>query len=240
MRTNKRTSAERTATELALDATVLPRGAAAIDERLVNAAASEIKKILGNTLAKGMEEVGAYLLEKFYDGDPDLYASASPTKHASLRKLVDKCGTLELPVSATFLSSAIRIAVVSRQLPRGAAFAKLPVSHRVELLRLPTPEKIEEAARDLVGDNRVTVRELRKSVTKMLAKGSPRRGRPRTPPVVRAVNQVASALRKEESWHLAFHRADVDALDEEARAELEQTVERVSALLARLQKLLTR
>ncbi|MGE0790072.1 MAG: hypothetical protein AB7S26_30645 [Sandaracinaceae bacterium] len=224
----------------ATEVVVLPRGADAPDDDLVEDAVTKIRGILGHTLAKGMEDVGAYLLKTFYDDDPGLYASASPRKHASLRTLMERCGTKDLPVSTTFLSNAIRMAIVSRQLPKGAAFGQLPVSHRVELLRLPTTEQIEDAAQDIIDDDDVTVRSLRDTVTKMLGRGGSGRGRPRTPPVVRAVNQVAAALRKEESWHLAFQRADIDALDDGKRAELEETVERVSTLLGRLQKLLAK
>jgi hypothetical protein len=240
MKAKHRTRKERSAASRTDAEKLLPPGADTADDRLVGAAVSEIRTILGQTLAKGMEQVGAYLLKTFYDDDPALYAAATPTKHASLRKLSERCGTMELPISSTFLSSAIRMAIVSRQLPKGAAFGKLPVSHRVELLRLPTPEKIEATAQTIADREGMTVRKLRAKVTKMLAGASAGRGRPRTPSVVRAVDQLVGALRKEDSWRLAFHRADIDALDDEKRAELEETVTRVSDLLAQLQGLLAK
>ena len=76
----------------------LPASAEKVDRELVDRAATHIREVLEKTVTRGTEEVGRYLLRTFYDDDPQLYFSANPNKHASLRLLLDRCESLELPV----------------------------------------------------------------------------------------------------------------------------------------------
>lgn len=156
-------------------------------------AARDIREILGRTLAKGMEEVGAYLLRTFYDDDIALYRARSSLKAAPLRALVERCGTMELPVSATFLSTSIRMAAIARQLPPSASFRKLPVSHRVELLRLPEREIEAVAARAIARE--LPVRELREHVSTILTSTRARQAPPRRP-ASRALVKLLKALQR--------------------------------------------
>src|SRR5437868_5969033 len=98
----------------------LPRSAEKVDRELVERAVSHIRGELAKTVARGMDEVGRYLLQTFYDDDPELYFSASPNKHASLRLLIERCESMDFPVSRTFLANALRMAAVSKDLPRAA------------------------------------------------------------------------------------------------------------------------
>ena len=144
------------------DATVVerPRSAEKADRELVERAALDIRAVLAKTLTRGMDEVGRYLLQAFYDGDPELYFSANPNKHASLRLLLERCESLDFPVSRTFLANALRMAAVTKELPRAATFHQLPPSHRVELLRLKAPERVERLASKAVSE-KLSVQKLR-------------------------------------------------------------------------------
>ncbi len=208
------------------------RGAIALDQ-----AVDHIRAILTRTLAKGMEEVGAYLLRTFYGDDPATYHSQSPSKHVSLRALVERCGTMDLPVSATFLSTAIRMAVVARRLPAGASFTKLPVSHRVELLRLP-PSDIEPVAAAALRAA-MPVRELRKKVATLLVSPPRSRGRPRTPPLMQVSRGLAQALEIAEDVTPALNRAELARLTDAQRAQVKATLERTTQLLRQLTKLVS-
>jgi hypothetical protein len=109
---------------------MLPRSAELVDRELVERAVAHIRGELAKTVARGINEVGRYLLQTFYDDDPELYLSASPNKHASLRLLIERCESMDFPVSRTFLANALRMAAVSKDLPRAATFRRLPSSHQ--------------------------------------------------------------------------------------------------------------
>src|SRR5258708_34000084 len=119
-----------------------------------------------------MDEVGRYLLQTFYANDPELYFSASPSKHASLRLLIERCESMDFPVSRTFLANALRIAAVSKDLPQAATFRRLPSSHRVELLRLKAPENVERLASRAISQ-KLSVQKLRTLIQKRVERNRP-------------------------------------------------------------------
>ena len=168
-----------------------PAADSVVDEKAIDDVAAEIKAICERTAQKGMKETGDLLLRTFYDDDPKKYRSLNPRKNVSLRRLMKLCGTFELPVSKTFLSNSIRLAITARALPADADFNRLPLSHRVELLALP-PGKIEGMATKAIEFD-LPVRALRGEVRKVMP-ASPPRGRPRTPEVVRAMKSAMAEL----------------------------------------------
>ena len=128
------------------------------DAKLVDKAAKQIRDILARTVSQGLEEVGNYLLDTFYEGNHELYHSLKPSKHASLTLLEERCETLDLPVSRTFLANAIGVAAMTKQLPKPSSFLKLPPSHKTERLGISTPEKAENLAASSRPVNRILVR----------------------------------------------------------------------------------
>ncbi len=215
----------------------LPAIIEAADNTVVEGAVAEIKVILGRTLAKGMEEVGEYLLKTFYHGDLALFHSHAPAKHASLRALTERCGSMDLPVSPSFLSNAIRLAALAHQLPTNAQYHTLPPSHRVALLPVHDPEKVEELAATAI-EKGLTVVGLRESVAKLRSPAEPKRGRPRIAPVVRVARSLVKALSNGETGRLAFLRADIDKLGDDEREDVKASLQRAQDLLNRLAKLL--
>ena len=212
----------------------LPQSAIVPDHDLVEKAVEHIRGILGKTVARGMDEVGSYLLREFYGNDPAMYYSSNPSKHASLRLLEERCESLDLPVKKTFLSNAIRMTVVLRELPSETRFLQLPSSHRVELLKVKAPDKIEQLAARAV-DSKLSVQKLREIVRKQRERTKSTRGRKPTPEVLRALGASVRLLRDESTGRLAFRRDDIDELNEDqidqARALADVLAKRVEDLL---------
>lgn len=210
----------------------LPPCAHVPDKELVARATSEIRSILAKTIARGMEEVGRYLLREFYDDDPSLYRSTSHSKHASLRLLEAQCETLDLPVRRTFLANAIRIAVLSRELPQGAKFLELPPSHRVELLKLRSHDKIERVAARAV-EGKLTVKRVREIVRKDRERNKTTRGRKAAPPPLAAIRSCVRALRDESTGRLAFRKEEFLEMNE---GDLDEAATLVEVLLRRAEE----
>lgn len=198
--------------------------------------ALEIRGILVRTFHRGMEDVGECLLKTFYQNSPSVYRSSTPSKHASLRRLAKLAGTMELPVSATFLSTCIRMAVVARSLPRDASFMQLPISHRIELLRLP-PEKIEAVATRVL-EAQLPVHAVRTDVRKLLDSKPSGRGRPRTPMVLRAAAEIERGLGRMVTAPGPGAALDLAVLSSTQRAQLERVIERADVTLRELRKAL--
>lgn len=215
----------------------LPRSAAVGDEALVDQAVEQIRQILSNTVAGGIEEVGQLLLQVFYNNDPALYGAASHSKHASLRILERRCETLELPIRRSFLGSALQLATFSRRLPRESAFRRLPASHRVELLKLKEPDRVEAIAAHVLA-SKLSVRRTRELVQRERAKSGMVRTRRRTPMVLRAIGESTRCLRDPTTGRLLFLREDVEELTEPELEAAQRMVEALSRRVEELRRLL--
>lgn len=109
------------------------------DPGVIDEAVDEISNILQRTVFRGMRQIGEYVLERFYDNDVSLVRSRSHSKHATLRALIKRCEERGLPVSKTFLSNSINIAILIRELTNSGNaddYTALSKSHQIELLPL--------------------------------------------------------------------------------------------------------
>ena len=184
-----------------------------LDEDLVDKAVDHIRSVIERTVEKGLEEVGTYLLKTFYSNDAEAYFSHQPVKKASLSLLVERCNSIALPISRSFLADALRVAAISRHLPSNAPYRQLPVSHRIALSRVDDVARRDRLAMK-AAENELSVKKLRalvqKEVERQRASGaSSRRG---VPPIVKALEAVVSLLRDDETGRLPFKRADVKEL----------------------------
>ncbi|MBI5531822.1 MAG: hypothetical protein HY898_03845 [Deltaproteobacteria bacterium] len=214
----------------------LPASATKQDEKLVNRAAKHVRDILARTVSQGLEEVGNYLLDTFYEGNAELYQSLKPSKHASLTLLEERCETLELPVSRTFLANAIGVAVMTKHLPKSSSFLKLPPSHKTELLGISTPEKAETLAAKVI-EGKLTVQKLRELVRKERAKGKKNpQGRKPMPTVVRVLTSCAKLLNHRETGRLVFRKADFAELTDDQREEVKELLLLFQKRLEEIQK----
>jgi hypothetical protein len=218
----------------------VPESADTVDRELVDRSVSSIRAIIAKTVSRGQDEVGHYLLKEFFNGDPEVYLAAGPTKHASLGKLMDRCESMELPVSKTFLVNALRLAVAAKELPRSATFNQLPPSHRVELLRVKGAEKLEKlAARAVAG--KLSVQKLRTLVrkTEIRKPDAPGSGRKPTPGLLKAIEACLRQLRDEETGKLLFRRGDVSELTDEQNGRAQAAFTILEKRIADLGRLLS-
>jgi hypothetical protein len=208
------------------------------DNALVDLALTHIQTVIARTVTRGMLEIGEYLLETFYEGSPELFHSSRPRKHASLRLLVERCESLTLPVSRTFLGNALRMAAVAKELPAGATFLKLPPSHRIELLRVRDPEHLEQLARRCV-DERLTVASLRRVVHEQLTITKTHSGRGRRPkaPLLRALDTCTLLLDDEHSSSTRL-QTELGVLSQSDRQRAESVCRTLATRLHSLAKLL--
>lgn len=214
----------------------LPVSAIEQDEKLVNKAAKQVRDILARTISQGLEDVGNYLLDTFFDGKPELYQSLKPGKHASLRLLEERCETLDLPVSRTFLSNAIGVAVMTKYLPRSSPILKLPSSHKTELLGVSTPEKAENLATKVL-EGKLTVQKLRELVRKERAKKKKHpQGRKPTPVILRVLTACAKSLRDPTTGRVVFHKADFAELTPEQLEEVRELCDTIAKRMDEMQK----
>lgn len=208
-------------------------GNAVADEKLVQEAVKHIQGILAETVIKGMVDVGAYLLKHFFNNDPELVRSRNPSKNASFRILVERCGT-ELPVSKSWLNNAVGVAIMSKALPGQAAFKQLPQSHQTVLLPLHEPTKIEEVAARAVKKD-LSVRDLRDVVRREVAKNKDdNRGRPAKPLIVKTLDRSLKLFTLE-SGRKSFTKAQVNELSEE---DAKHVRDAAGELMASLKKLI--
>jgi len=129
------------------------------------------------------------------------------------------------------------MAVVVRSLPEGTPFWQLPPSHRVELLKLKDPERIETVAQKAL-DRGMTVRKLREVAKKQARRTRSTRGRKPLPEVLKALRRCVKLMRDEETGRLGFRRSDIDELDEEQGKEAAELAENLHRRAGELAKLL--
>ncbi len=210
------------------------------DDELVEQAVADIRGILKATYVQGMVAVGEYLLKTFYDDDPDLYLSKSPTKGASLSSLLRRADDIDLSVRRTFLSDGLRIAAYDRKLPAKSAFKQLPASHRVALTRLGDPTRVEKFAEATL-KRQLSVVEVRELVSKQLdraAEGEVRRTRASL--VVRQLDRFASFLRNDRGRLDAAVRDRASRLSDDQRKQARETIDSIRKRLSELEVVLGR
>jgi hypothetical protein len=210
-----------------------------LDRKLVDEAAAWITAKIALTLRRGAEEVGEYVLDRFFSGDPELAKSRSSHKSASFRALAEKCGTPELPISKTWLNNAVGVAVMLRRLPESAqAFKRLPPSYQETLLPLRDPMKVEMVARQ-VAAKEMSFRELRAIVAQERAKApkADSRGRPPIPIILKTLGR-ALKLFASGGGKRSFSRSEIEALDKQQRRAAKRSAEelagRIRDLIRRL------
>lgn len=217
----------------------LPTCAEFPDQKLIESAVSHIRIVLAKTVGRAMDEIGRHLLRHFYGDDPKLYFSANSKKHISLRHLMERCESMELPVSRTFLANALRMAVMARALPRTAAFHKLPSTHQLELLRLKNPESVEFLASKALSQQ-LTVRKLRDFVDQQLQKTGdhPPRGRRRKPRLLHAIGTCLQVLWDDQANRTLVTRNEIRDMTASERARAQDELVALRKCLSQLRRLM--
>jgi len=202
------------------------------DEKLVKETLAWIRDTLKRTLNRAALEVGEYVFEKFYGGDPQRVASRSPNKAASLRMLTDHCGTMDLPLSKSSLHRALEVAVMMKALPAKAAYKQLPSTHQATLAPLHDPEKVEKLAAKAL-DKKLPVSKLRGLVAAELAKRPvDGRGRKPTPEVLKSLTRSVKLFTLDEGK--TFTKTDVKNLSDKQRKEALKAARKLAATMGKL------
>jgi hypothetical protein len=145
---------------------------AIVDKALVNDAVNFINEKANETLYRGSEEIGAYLLAKFFDNDIAVASSRNPHKSASYTAL---CKRQDLSVHPATLSLMVRVAA-QEVFFKEKKFdsAGLSYTHKAELVKLPnTAVKLRLAKKALKSTftSRLLSEEVKKTREKSGAKG---------------------------------------------------------------------
>jgi len=216
----------------------LPPSAHKVDKEQVERAAQYIvdaQDKVNKAMSRVKEAIGTYLLDAFYLGDPQLFYRSSPSSHKSLSALIARCESLEISVSQTFLISAMRIAVVNKQIESGHSFRLLPPSHQDVLLAIRDPRQLEGLAAKALAQ-KMSVPKLREEVQKIRKKGG--RGRTPTPPLLKAMEGYVRALKDKKGNPPKILKKDVHNLTESQRMKLKLALEFLQKTASDLQRAL--
>jgi hypothetical protein len=144
------------------------RRPAVVDRGLVNDAVKFINEKANETMYRGSEEIGAYLLKKFFHDDIKLASSRRPHKSASYTAL---CQREDLAVHPATLSLMVRVAAQEIFFKKSNFnTAGLSYTHKAELVKLPnTADKIRLAQKALKGNisTRLLSEEVRKAQARL-------------------------------------------------------------------------
>jgi len=151
------------------------RGESAMDlasRDLVDRAVRFINEKACETLYKGAEEIGAYLLENFFNGDIELAISRNPYKCTSYAMLVNREDLLVHPAT---LSVMVRVAAQETFfLEKEFRADNLSYTHKAELVKLPNTDQKLVLARE-VSEGGYSTRQLALEVKKLRRELAPKR-----------------------------------------------------------------
>ena len=141
-----------------------------VDQALVNDAVHFINEKANEHVYKAYEEIGNYLLEKFFNNDIALASSKNPRKSASYSQL---CKREDLAIHPARLGVMVRVAAqeqffASKKLPSD----KLSYTHKAELVKLPDDQRKIDLVKECIKKS-IASRQLAERVSEIL-KDTPR------------------------------------------------------------------
>jgi len=220
--------------ELEPDEALAPDETAPVTEGsddLIDEAVDRINRIY---VRKGMEvvlEVGQYVLDTFFEGDPERVGDRgkdSPTFQAlSARE--------DLRMKPAWIWRAVRLVVQLGALPEAAA-AELPYTHHTLLLPVRDPDTKARLAQ-LAIDEGLSSRdfEIRVKEARQSEKTDKRGGRKRLPAFVKTIGKVRKLVADDDLWG---DLEQIEELDSEAAQELYQAVTGMKLKCEQLQQAL--
>lgn len=202
-------------TEIAVPARLavaLP-GETSVDDAVVNGTVSEINRILTAGKHLAARQIGELLLDRFFDGSLS-NARARKGKHATFLA-VAASEDLDMSASALWYCVAVheQFTVLAQEV-----FEALSLGHHRHLAHVQDVDKRIALAKKAV-DEDLSVRALKAAIDADAAPvppGTPRRGRPAHPAIVKNLKAVTGSLEALECIDLAAHGK---ALDEAGRSD---------------------
>ncbi|MBI2378723.1 MAG: hypothetical protein HYV07_32310 [Deltaproteobacteria bacterium] len=184
-----------------------------------------------------MTAIGEYVLEHFFANDVELVRSRDTNKSASIRALVARCDTAELPLSKSSLHNAVSVAAMNHQLSDGGtAFKQLSPSHQVTLLPLRDPKRVERIAERAIRKE-LSVRALSHVVVEEVSRNEDRETKPEKSRSEVVTKLAAASKALAFDGRRGFTKALVGELTEDQAAK---ALVDAQALVARLNELITK
>lgn len=175
------------------------------------------------SISENMIEIGAFLLENFFDGDIKKVKDHAPKKGISLRKLADHP---DIDISYSGLSRAISLAVQEKRLGAVATPQQLTPSHKVLLLNVDNVDEKKKLAKE-VKQKKLSVRQFKE----VLKKEGHTKPRGRTAGKTKAApKQVPSSLQ----FYLDPFEAIIKIKFDEAATEM--TIPNIKKLIKTIEK----
>ena len=205
------------------------------NKALVDRAISELREKLVEAVARAALDVGQFLLELFFGGDPARYLDRKKDGDPSFEALLDDPRLKELGLSRTKLYDCIGVHI-QRQVLGTEAVMRLQFSHQVALLRAPDErreELLEEAA-----EKSLSVRTLRERVGEARREeyGESKGGRPTDLDFEKGLTKLNRAIglfRPEELNEQALERYEAEVVTAKVQA-LDRHIDQLTAFRERL------
>lgn len=139
-----------------------------VDHDLVEKAYLKIEEIVQKHIVSALEEVGMYLLEHFYDNDPENVRKNKPTQKESLLELINKIkNENEASPSKSWFYDSVKIAADKTEFEKleydQYNHEKVTPSHKVLLSRLRDIETKKTLIEKIINEN-MSVRDLKEDV----------------------------------------------------------------------------
>lgn len=202
-----------------------------VDDRLVDRAVEDLRRIMLGGQVGLMAEVGHYLLKNFIGGEEQA-RSKNPDKPASLNRLAERAA--EFGMTPSGLTKSVAVAMQVRQLGKRIA-ERLGPTHHIALLPVRDPDEKRLLAL-AAANERWTVDVLRREVRRI--QDTHPGGRPRLPRLRLLVDRATRLLLGDEP--IGVRTEDLEAITPEDAQRLIRRVNALQAALERVEKQLLR
>jgi hypothetical protein len=191
-----------------------------VDDELVTAAVRFINEKANETIYRGSEEIGQYLLHNFFNDEIELAASRRPNKPASYKAL---CESEELAVHPATLSVMVRVAAQERFfLANDMEADKLSYSHKAELVKLPDASAKIQLVNEIM-EKSLSVRDLAERIREVRA-SLPKKDRPLATNWTKEIDDPARMLEDRRRYEVLTDKEKLKKIRAKTRAKLRQEV----------------
>jgi hypothetical protein len=140
------------------------------DDALVAEACQKVKEVVIEAISGGMDTIGDFLFDKFFDNAIDRVRKKQPVKDKSFLKLIERLQETEADTpSRSWLYNAVNIAADKAYFEgeKLAAYGKLSVTQRVFIARINDLDKKKAVIKETL-DKNYSVRELKVRIGEMI------------------------------------------------------------------------
>lgn len=203
-----------------------PKSTIVDNEKFIDDAVQFINEKANETLYKGSIEIGEYILEHFFNGEPKLASSRNPKKQQSFNKL---CNRDDLIVHPNQLGIMVRVAFQEKYFTEKEIDTEaLSYTHKASLVKLDNGLKKANMVKKCI-DEEWTTRQLEDAIKKHL-KTIPSSSKPsliRT--TKKYITKIDDVLKIVEDTELDFNADDVSKMSDKRRDALKTNLTNIKA-----------